>query len=312
MVLWDAGFVIAGLALLVLGGDALVGGAGRGAVTLRISARVVALVVVSVGTSLPELVVSLGSAWRGSVDLAVGNVVGSNVYNVALILGICALVRPLAVHTETLRGDWPVTFAAMAALWLASLDGVVGRVDGALLLCGLVAYLGWTVRRSASQSTPVDDEPGPVPAPLGVAIALVAVGVAALVGGAELVVRGATGIAEGFGVTERVIGLTVVGLGTSLPELFASLVATWRGQDDVAIGNVVGSNLFNTLGIAGGVALVVPLEVGPATVWRDMPVMLGVFAVLLPLMVTGRALVRWEGALLVSAAVGYTGWLLAG
>lgn len=298
--------VVGGLALLVGGAEWLVRGAVRIALALRIPAGIVGLTVVAAGTSLPELFVSVSAALRGAPDLSTGNVVGSNIYNIGLILGLSALIRPLVTDRPTIRFDWPVVLVAALALWGLGADGQLGRLDGALLLGGHAAYLAWLVRRAHVDR--VEDEPGGGGIP-GAVVGIL-VGLVGLTVGSRFLIDGATTIAEGLGVSQRVIGLTIVGLGTSTPELATSLVAAWRGQNDIAIGNVLGSNIFNVLLILGASALVISLPVHPGLLASDIPWMVGITVLLLPLLITGQRIVRGEGALLLGVAGLYTTLLL--
>ena len=314
----DALTSVCGLALLVGGGELLVRGATALALRFRVSPAVVGLTVVAAGTSMPELVVSVGAALRGVPDMAVGNVVGSNIYNVLLILGLAALVRPLTTTWTTVRLEWPVMAVAAWTMHLLARDGSLDRLEGAYLLAGLIAFLAWTVQMARNAVPAAERETlegvaearsGSTTASWARSIAGVVGGVALLGLGASLLVDGATSLAVGFGVSERVIGLTVVALGTSLPELITSVLAAWRGQAGIAVGNVVGSNIFNILGILAATALVLPVPVNAATLELDNWVMLGATLLLLPLMWTGFRIERWEGGLLLAGAVAWS-WVL--
>ena len=305
-----------GLALLVAAASVLVRGAAALALRLGLTPLVVGLTVVAFGTSAPELVVSVQAALAGAGGIAVGNVVGSNVANVGLVLGLAVLIRPLAAEPSLFRRDLPalvaVTALAAAFLW----DRQLGRAEGAVLAAGLVAYLVWSVRaarRDQAAAAAVAAEL-PVTAPTGPAwrdALFVVGGLAGLVVGADLFVGGATRLAQAAGVSNAVIGLTVVAVGTSLPELATTLVAARRGEGDIAVGNVVGSNLFNLLGILGIAALVRPLE-APGLGAVDVAVM-GAFTVgLVVLLWTGRRLARWEGGVLAAGYVGYLVYLVVG
>lgn len=298
--------LIGGLALLVGGAEWLVRGAVRVALLLRVPAGIVGLTVVAAGTSLPELFVSVSAALRGAPDLSTGNVVGSNIYNIALILGLSALVQPLVTDRPTVRYDWPVVLVAALALWGLGADGRLGRLDGLLLFGGHLAYVAWLVRRAHVDRVDESEGGGSLPgALLGILLGLVA-----LTFGSRLLIDGATSIAEAFGVSQRVIGLTIVGVGTSTPELATSVIAAWRGQNDIAIGNVLGSNIFNILFILGASAVVTALPVHPGLLASDIPWMLGITILLLPLLLTGHRIVRAEGMLLLGVAAAYTAFLL--
>ena len=313
------GLVLLGLALLAGGGEALVRGATTLAEIAGVTPAVIGLTVVAIGTSLPELVVSVLAAIRGQPDIAVANVVGSNIFNVALILGVTALLLPLPVHGTAVRLEWPVMFAASVGCLLFSLDGVVGRAEGALFLVALVAFMWWSVRiarrhmtvdetRQATEEAEARDLPSKGRGPL--TGALLVLGLAGLVAGGHFLVEGAVTLARLVGMTERVIGLTVVAAGTSAPELATSVMAALRGRTDVAVANIIGSNIFNILGILGTTAVVVSVPVAPALVRSDMVWMIGTAVLLLPLMYSSAKITRWEGGLLLGAFVVYLTLLL--
>ena len=295
-----------GLVLLAGAAHVLVKGAAALALRFGLSPLVVGLTVVAFGTSAPELVVSVQSALEGAGGIAVGNVVGSNVANVALILGVAALVRPIASDPGVLRRDLPVLLAATALGAAVLLDREVGRLEGVALLLCLIAYLTWSVRAGHSD---LEAETPSAPSSAVKDAAFVVAGLAGLVVGADVFVGGAVRLAEAAGVSNAVIGLTVVAVGTSLPELATSMVAAFRGESEIAVGNVVGSNLFNVLGILGVGALVRPLA-APGLEVVDVAVMVVVTAAVVPMMVSGRRLVRLEGAALVAGYVAYVGYLV--
>lgn len=296
-----------GLALLVAGGELLVRGASRLAGALGVSPLVIGLTVVAFGTSAPELAVSLLAAVRGQADLAVGNVVGSNIFNVLFILGLSAAITPLVVAVQLVRVEVPLMVAVSLAVPLLALDGGLGRIDGALLFLGGVAYTALAIRASRSESAGAE-APGPESGSAGRSLAQVAVGLALLVLGARWLVEAASAAARAMGVSDLVIGLTVVAAGTSLPEVAASVAAALRGQRDIAVGNAVGSNLFNILVVLGGTALLAPAGVPvPAAALRlDIPVMIAVAIACLPIFASGRRIDRWEGGLFLAAYAGYT------
>ena len=306
--------LVGGLVLLVLGGELLVrGGSGLGR-AMGLSPLVVGLTIVAFATSAPELAVSLDATLSGSPGLAVGNVVGSNITNVLLVLGLSALLLPVVVGSQLIRTDVPVMVAVSVLVLLIALDGAVGRVEGVLLVVLLVAYVAWILRLSRRQGI---DLPVPgaavaaAPRPLRDA-ALVVVGVALLVLGARLLVGAATEIAGAFGVSDLVIGLTVVAVGTSLPELATSVIAAVRGQREMAIGNVVGSNIFNLTVVLGLTAAVAPggVPVDPAALRFDLPVMVAVAVALVPIVFTGRVIARWEAGVFLAYFGVYVGYLL--
>lgn len=308
----DILLVLLGLGALVAGGELLVRGAVGIATRLGIPPLVIGLTLVGFGTSTPELVTSLQAAFLGSPGIAVGNVVGSNIGNILLILGIAALLRPVAVTPAAFRRDGAVLVAATLAAIALALSGTLGRPGGAALAAALVAYVTFTVvterRRHTAAATLYTAEAGTVAPPAGSAarLALLALaGLAVTILGARLLVDGAIGLAEAAGVSDTVIGLTVVAIGTSTPELVTSVIAVRRGQGDVAFGNIVGSNIFNILGILGITALVHPLDVPPQILAFDIWAMLAATLALVVFARTGWRVGRREGALLLAAYVAY-------
>ncbi|MFK8003033.1 MAG: calcium/sodium antiporter [Polyangiales bacterium] len=311
----DCLLVALGLTLLVGGGEALVRGASGVALKAKLSPSVVGLTIVAAGTSMPEFVVCTQSAMEGSPGLAMGNVVGSNIFNVGMILGLTALVRPLQIKGNSIRLEWPVMMLAALQLHLLARDGMVDRLEGGVLLAGLVAFVSYMVWVSRTAMAPVEEEQfekvatasfGRTGLPaLLLNLGAIALGAALLAGGSTAMVRGSSAIAGALGVSDTVIGLTVVAAGTSMPELVTSLVASRRGQGDIAVGNVIGSSIFNVLGILGATALIHPLEVAPEITSRDSLWMLGATVLLFPLMRTGMRVTRLEGGLLFGGFVTY-------
>lgn len=300
--------LVGGLVLLVLGAEALVRGASSLAARLGVSALAIGLTVVAFGTSAPELAVSVGGALTGVGDVAIGNVVGSNVFNLLAILGASALASALVVKRRIVRLDVPILVGVTALVWLlAWAGGALGRVDGALLVAGMLAYTLWVYRASRGSADAEGIETGGRLRRWPLAVLAVAGGLAALVAGARLLVDAATRIAAAAGVDDLTIGLTVVAAGTSLPELATSLVAAVRGQRDIAVGNVVGSNIFNLLAVLGAAALAAPggLPVAAEVLGTDLPMSLVATLVVLPALVTGLVIARWEGALLLGGYAGY-------
>jgi cation:H+ antiporter len=310
--------VLVGLVVLVVGGELVVRGASRLAVGLGISPVVVGLTIVAFGTSSPELAVSLGATLSGSPDVAVGNVVGSNIYNILLVLGLAALVRPLVVQQQIVRFDVPLVIGVSVLLWILVLDGTLGSVEGGALVVLLIAYTVYSVRSGRTESSDVEAEyrdaigRGSALASRAREVVVFLAGLVALVIGSQLLTGGATDVARSLGVSELVIGLTVVAMGTSMPELVTSVVAALRGQRDLAVGNVVGSNLFNILGVLGITAVAAPasVPVAPEAVSFDIPVMIAVAVACLPLLFTGHLLRRWEGALFLGFGLAYTTFLV--
>ncbi len=313
----------AGLVLLVAGGEGLVRGASRLAALAGVSPLVIGLTVVAFGTSAPELVVSVTATAGGAPDLAVGNVVGSNIFNVLFILGVCALVQPLVVSPVIARRDLPLNVAVSAAVWLLALDGRLGILEGLALLLGLGAYVLHVVRAGRREQTlaaavaAVAAPDAPAAPPRGAktwlfGAALTVGGLALLVVGSRWMVQAAVELARALGVAEVVIGLTVVAAGTSLPEVATSVIATIRGERDIAVGNVIGSNLFNLLGILGVSALAGGdrLAVAPSVAAVDLPVMLAAVLVCWPFVAAAGRLARPVGLLLLAGQVGYTAYLI--
>ncbi len=309
---------LAGLAVLVVGADVLVRGASRLAVSFGVSPLVVGLTVVAFGTSAPEMAVSVGSALAGNPDLAIGNVVGSNIANVLLILGISALITPLLVDEQIIRQEIPIMIGASALLVVMALDGNIGLLESIVLFALVMAYTVFLVIQSRRASKAVQDEfETGIPTSTwdshwAVQIGLIAAGLAMLVVGADWLVDAAVAFARAFGVSDLVIGLTVVAVGTSMPEIATSIVAAMRGQRDIAVGNVVGSNVFNILAVLGaaGIASGVGLPVSEAARNFDLWVMLAVAFACLPIMITGREIARWEGGVFLAYYFAYTAWLV--
>lgn len=309
-------WIVAGLVLLIVGGELLVRGASRLAARAGVSPLVIGLTVVAFGTSAPELAVSLEACWSGQTELAVGNVVGSNIFNVLFILGLAALISPLVVSSQLIRVDVPLMIGVAAVALLLGLDGAVGRVDGALLFAGLLAYITWTIRQSRKESVAVKQEfeqeyDQPSAGSRGgivLQLILVAVGLAALTFGARWLVSGATDVARALGMSELLIGLTIVAAGTSLPEVATSVLASLRGERDIAVGNVVGSNIFNITCVMGLSAAIVPggIEVSETALRVDFPIMLTVVVACLPIFFTGHLIARWEGGVFFAYYLAYT------
>jgi cation:H+ antiporter len=276
---------------------------------------VIGVTVVAFGTSAPEAVVSGLAAWRGQDAIAVGNVVGSNAFNVLFILGACALLRPLAVAQQLVFRDVPVMVAVSLLFWLLSLDGRLSLVEGAIFLAGLALFASDAVRSSRRESREIASEyAGALPEapPRAVLAALrVGVGLALLVLGARWLVSSASTLARAFGVDDTVVALTIVAAGTGMPEVATSIVATLRGQRDIAVGNVIGSNVFNLLGILGLSALVGGgLEVAPAFARFDVPILVAVAVACLPLVARRHEISRWQGAFFLAFYVAYVLYLI--
>lgn len=307
--------VIGGLLLLAVGAEGLVRGSTSIALRLGVTPLVIGLTVVAFGTGSPELTVSVESAYRGNSGIALGNVVGSNISNIALILGLSALARPMHVRSKLIRREMPLMIAVTLLLCLLLWDGALGRLDGLLLVAGAVAYTAFayvSARRDRSAEVAAEFDAGikALSRPVWLDTTFVVAGFVALLVGAKLLLGGATVVAESFGVSQVVIGLTIVAVGTSLPELATSVVAAVRGEADVAFGNVIGSNILNILCILGVAALIRPFEVlGLRPL--DLGALVGSAVLLLPLMWRGSVLNRWEGAILLAGYAAYMYSLMA-
>ncbi|NWO06946.1 MAG: calcium/sodium antiporter [Alteromonadaceae bacterium] len=310
----DLLLLLLGVVLLTFGGEALIRGSLAAAKRFGISPLLSGLVIVGFGTSSPELVVSIDAAMTGQPDIAIGNVVGSNIGNILLILGVCAVIMPMAVQPLALRRD-AVTVVGASVLFLILVGGsALGRTDAFILLIALFAYLIWAYRTERQHAGPSADmhkaeaeELTAVPKTSLWIVMAVLIGLVFLIGGSRVMLSGAIGLAESFGVSEAVIGLTLVAVGTSLPELAVSVMAALRRHADVAVGNILGSNIFNLLGILGISALLQPLPVPERILQFDQWVMLGTAAVLLLFLYTGRRLSRMEGGVLLAGYVAYVG-----
>jgi cation:H+ antiporter len=302
--------IAAGGVLLYLGGEAVVrAGTGIG-LRLGLSPIVVGLTIVALGTSAPELAVSVGAALGDHGDVAIANVVGSNLANIALVLGLCALVAPIRVASRLVSIDIPLVLVATGVLVLLLQDQLLSRLESAGFLLALGIWLGFSIyesRREKSTITAEFDEALPLAPPLPAALGLLAVGLVLLIAGGDLFVDGGIGLASRLGVSDALIGLTVIALGTSLPELVTSLIAALRGNADMAVGNIVGSNIFNILAILGIAGLLAPLPLGDLLA-ADLWITLGVAALLWPLARSRLLIARIEGALLVSIYLAYLVW----
>jgi cation:H+ antiporter len=312
---------VVGLALLVAGGELLIRGASRVALGLRLSPLVVGLTVVAFGTSSPEMAVSVGGALRsqGGADLAVGNVIGSNIFNVLFILGLSAMIRPLAVSQQLIRFDVPLMIGVSLLTVVFALDGRIQRLEGLVLLCGIVVYTWYAVKQSRKETQAIRDEyarhyasDASSASAWVMNMFYVLTGLGLLVLGASWLVDGAVAIATALGVSELIVGLTIVAAGTSMPEVATSIIATVRGERDIAVGNVVGSNIFNVLAVLGASALAAPngLAVPHAALVFDLPVMVITAAACLPVFFINRTISRAEGALFFTYYIAYTVYLV--
>ncbi len=304
--------LLAGLGILTVGAHFLVKGGSGLALRFGLTPLVIGLTVMAYGTSSPEMVVSAQAAWQGNPAIAIGNVVGSNLCNLALILGLCALICPLTATATVIRREVPIMIGATVVALLVLIDGRVQRWEGVILLLALLLYTWTTVRQARRETGTRADkdyatEIGTAPPKLGFSLLSTLGGLALLVLGSNLFVRGAVTIAQTFGISDIVIGLTVVAVGTSLPELATSVVAAIKRESDVAIGNIVGSNIFNLLGILGAVAVLSNTDTG-GLAWSDLAILLLITVGILPLVRTGGRINRWEGAALLLVFIGYTTW----
>lgn len=313
--------IVVGLAILVVGGEVLLRGAVGLATLLRLTPAVIALTVVAAGTSVPELAVSLLAASQDSTDLAIGNAIGSNIFNLTFLIGLSALIHPLVISGNTIKLEYPILVLVSLLCLAVCDDGHLSRLDGLTFLAIYVGFTAYLVSLVRGQMAPREeqefggevrelaktaDRPSPWPSLL-----YVLGGVVLLALGAHATVSGAVALAHRLGMSERIIGLTIVAIGTGLPEVVTSLVSAYRGRADVAIGNAIGSNLFNILVILGLTAVFRPVRIPPETVESDGRWMLGVTVLLFPLMFTGLRINRWEGTLLVLVYAAYIGLLLA-
>jgi cation:H+ antiporter len=313
---------ILGLALLIGGAEALVRGASRLATAIGVSPLVIGLTVVGYGTSAPEVAVSVQSSLAGAPDLAVGNIVGSNIVNILVILGVSAVILPVVVSQQLVRLDVPLMIVISIGAFLLALDGTVSRLEGLVLLAGGMTYTVWSIRVSRRETAEVraeyEQEFGAARLPVrsvgrgAINVAFILGGLVMLAVGSRWLVNGASEFARLLGISELVIGLTIVAVGTSLPEVATSILAGLRGERDIAVGNVVGSNLFNLL-IALGLTATVSssgVPVSQTALFIDMPIMIAVAAACLPIAFTGYLIARWEGGLFLAYYVAYTVYLI--
>ncbi|MDY0205530.1 MAG: calcium/sodium antiporter [Pseudomonas sp.] len=314
-------YLIGGFILLVIGAEVLVRGAARLAARFGISPLIIGLTVVAFGTSAPEMAVSTQSAFLGQGDIAIGNVIGSNIFNVLVVLGLSALIAPLLVSHRLVRIDVPIMIAAGFLAWLLALDGSYNRLDGLILFSCIIAYTSYLIISSlkawkAGKAIDIDDEYSSQVNPSRFAslinLVYILAGLALLVIGSNLLVSGAVSLAQALGLSELVIGLTIIAVGTSLPELATSLIAAWKGERDIAVGNIVGSNLFNLLAVLGLAGLVSPesISVARSAIDFDFPVMMAVMVACLPVFFAGYSINRWEGALFLGYYIAYTTYLI--
>ena len=312
--------LIAGLVLLIAGAEILVRGASRLAAAAGISPLVIGLTVVAFGTSSPELAVSVQSAFAGQADIALGNVIGSNIFNILFILGISAAIIPLVVAQQLVRLDVPILIGASLLVYLFGLNGQIGRLEGLLLFAGIITYTVFLIRQSRKENKEVQEEYAREYGdrqPHGarhtiVNLLLIVAGLALLILGARWLVDSAVSLAQALGLSELIIGLTIIAAGTSMPEVATSIVAAMRGERDIAVGNVVGSNLFNLLAVLGLTSVVAPngVPVAAPALAFDLPVMIAVALACLPIFFTGFRVARWEGWLFLVYYAAYVLYLI--
>lgn len=300
--------LLLGLATLILGGEFLVRGAVGIAQKFRLSSLVIGMTVVSFGTSAPELIVSIKAALGGNPEIALGNVIGSNIANIALVLGITVLIFPLPVDRNSKIIDWPMMFIASILFYVFALNGNLSRAEGIILFSILVAFivfLIWNSRRKSNKLLEEEQLVIPTTMQFYRSLFFLTVGLVGLYFGAEWLLSGAVDIARELGMEERVIGITIIAFGTSVPELVTSGVAAYRKETDISIGNLIGSNIFNIMAVIGITAIVKPIEVGPNTLNIDMIWMLAIALALLPMLLFGRKINRFKGFLLLGTYVAY-------
>lgn len=308
-------FLIVGFLLLIFSGDFLVKGAVSIALKFQLSTLVIGMTIVSFGTSAPELLVSIEAALGGHPDISIGSVVGSNISNIALILGITALVFPIAVSKATLRVDWPMMMLSTLLFAGLVLDGELSSLEGVLFLAFLIGFIWWLIYSNRkSNSTPsisddVNEDDKEIP--LWKGLGLVVIGALGLVFGADLMLKGAVDIAREYNVSERIIGLTIVAFGTSLPELITSCVAAFRKEADISIGNLIGSNIFNILAILGITSIIHPISVSDSIINSDNYILLGITFLVFPLMYFGKKISRLKGLVLLLVYLSYLFYLIS-
>ena len=311
--------LIAGLLLLIVGAEALVRGASKMAAAFGIPPLVIGLTVVALGTSSPELAVGVSSALQGNADIALGNVIGSNIFNILVIIGLSAIITPLVVAQRLVRWDVPLVIGLSVLMFIVGLSGAISQMEGVLLFLGLIAYVVFSVRQGRKESAAVQDEYAKEYGPERLAgagawalnIGLVVGGLAMLIVGSNWLVDSASTVARAFGVSELIIGLTIVAIGTSAPEIATSVTAAVRGERDIAVGNAIGSNIFNILGVLGISAALAPngIAVPRSALAFDIPVMIAVAVAALPVFFTGYSISRVEGAIFLAYYAAYTVFL---
>ncbi len=309
----DILYLLVGLAVLILSGEVLVRGAVAAALRMKVSTLVIGLTIVSLGTSIPELLISMKAALSEHPDISIGNVVGSNISNLGLVLGLTALIFPIAVEKDSLRIDWPIMMGASGLFYLFIQDGWLERWEGIVLFLFLVAFLlfiGWRSRKQRKEKELLDEE-HVVSFSLLKSSGLMLVGCVGLVFGSDWLLKGAVGLARDFGVEEHVVAVTLVAFGTSVPELFTSVIAAIRKETGISVGNLIGSNIFNLLAILGLTSAVHPLAVSDRVITEDVFWMLGISFLIFPLMLLFRRLSLWDGLVLLASYVAYVYFIVA-
>ena len=307
--------IVAGLAVLVWSADKFIDGAATLAKHLGVSALLIGIIIVGFGTSAPEITVSIISALENRPELALGNAYGSNIANIALILGLTALIGTIAVQSDVLRRELPILLGATIFGVVLLLDGSLSRLDGILLLAVLAGYMGYSIWRARKGNADhlieeVEHEMAEHNMTKAQSIFWIVLGLVLLIASSRALVWGAVGVAEAFGVSELIIGLTVVAIGTSLPELVSSIVAARKGEYDMVLGNIIGSNFFNMLAVVGIAAMIQPMAVGQEVLQRDVPIMVGITVLLFAICWIFKAVNRYAGMGFVAIYVGYTLWLI--
>jgi len=301
----DFFWLVLGLVILIFSGDYLVKGAVGVAEKFKISPLVIGMTVVSFGTSAPELFVSIKAAWEGSPDLAIGNVIGSNIANIALVLSITVLIFPIIVDRNSKIIDWPMMMFSSILFYVFSLDNVISTIEGVAMVSILLVFTILLIRNSRKLNLDLDEDIDGTPSNMGLTVLYLIGGLVGLKFGADWFVEGAKGVAKSFGMTDKVIGVTIVAFGTSVPELVASGVAAYRRQTDISLGNLVGSNIFNILIVLGITSIITPIQVAESVMVFDMYWMLGIALALYPMMFIGKKMGRIHGLILLSAYITY-------
>lgn len=309
--------IIAGLVILVFGGDYLVKGASGIAFRLNVPPMLVGMTIVALGTSSPEMVVTVQAAIAGKPDIAIGNVIGSNIANVALILGITVIIFPIAIKRDSLSYDWVAMMLASVLFYVLALNGVISRVDGIIFIILLVAFISYSFYRVRRKRLKLDSPNSEIPISekqkskrYWIYILYIILGTIGLVFGAKWFLEGAESVARDFGISDRVIAISLVAFGTSVPELAASVIAAFKKEQDISLGNIIGSNLFNILAILGVTSLIQPIQVAPEIMNNDIFWMLGTSLLILPLSIVGFKMGRWQGFVLVATYITFMYLLL--